>query len=95
MVKHPGRHTDVLQNNEIQANKLTGFVMFLGSIILALVLILSMAGLFQIKKETLGPLVFQGILELLIPAVICRAVKARKPWLKYVLIIELLIVLTE
>ena len=95
MVKHPGRHTDVLQNNEIQANKLTGFVMFHGSIILALVLILSMAGLFQIKKETLGPLVFQGILELLIPAVICRAVKARKLWLKYVLIIELLIVLTE
>ena len=69
--------------------------LFLGSIILALVLILSMAGLFLIKKETLGPLMFQGILELLIPAVICRAVKARKLWLKYVLIIELLIVLTE
>ncbi|WP_432364317.1 hypothetical protein [Blautia luti] len=42
MVKHPGRHTDVLQNNEIQANKLTGFVMFLGSIILALVLIIEL-----------------------------------------------------
>lgn len=87
--------TDVLQNNEIQANKLTGFVMFLGSIILAVVLILSMAGLFQIRKETIGPLVFQGMLELLIPAVICRAVKARKLWLKYVLIIELLIVLAR
>lgn len=87
--------TDVLQNNEIQANKLTGFVMFLGSIILAVVLILSMAGLFQIRKETIGPLVFQGMLELLIPAIICRAVKARKLWLKYVLIIELLIVLAR
>ena len=53
---------DVLQNNEIQANKLTGFVMFLGSIVLSVVLLLSKLGLFRIREEFLGPLIFQGML---------------------------------
>ena len=87
--------SDVLQNNEIQANKLTGFVMFLGSIVLAVVLVLSKLGLFRIKEEFLGPLIFQGILELLIPAMICRLTKGRKLWLKYLLLIELTIVLAR
>lgn len=87
--------TDVLQSNEIQANKLTGFILFLGSIVLALVLILSKAGLFRIKEEYLGPLVFQGMLELLIPALLCRAMRGRKIWLKYLLLIELAIVLAR
>lgn len=86
---------DVLQNNEIQANKLTGFVMFLGSIVLSVVLLLSKLGLFRIREEFLGPLIFQGMLELLIPAVICRGMKGKKGWLKYLLLIELTIVLAR
>lgn len=87
--------SDVLQNNEIQANRLTGFVMFLASLVLAAVLILTRLGVFQVKEEFLGPLIFQGFLELLIPAVICRVMKGRKIWLKYLLLIEFTIVLAR
>ena len=86
---------DILQNNEIQANKLVGFTMFLGSILLAVIWILCFSGIFHLKKEVINGIVFHGMLELLIPAVLCRIAKARKAWLKYLLLIELLIVLAR
>ena len=86
---------DILQNNEIQANKLVGFTMFLGSILLAVIWILCFSGIFHLKKEVINGIVFHGMLELLIPAVLCRVAKARKAWLKYLLLIELLIVLAR
>lgn len=94
-IYQPLDEEDVLQNNEIQANKLAGFVMFLASIVLAIVCILSMAGVFYVKKEIYRVLLFRGIPELLIPALLCRITKARKAWLKYVLLIEFMIVLAR
>lgn len=92
---NPLDENDILQNNEIQANKLVGFTMFLGSILLAVIWILCISGVFQLREELISRIVFQGMLELLIPALLCRTVKARKAWLKYLLLIELLIVLTR
>ena len=86
---------DILQRNEIQADKLVGFVMFLSSIVLAVTCILSMMGIFYLKKEVYSLLLFRGIPELLIPAILCRAARARKRWLKYVMIIEFLVVLAR
>lgn len=86
---------DVLQNNEIQANKLVGFSMFLASIILVVVCIFCMTGIFHVKKEIYTAFLLRGIPELLIPAMLCRITKARKGWLKYVLLIEFMIVLAR
>lgn len=86
---------DVLQNNEIQADKLVGFVMFLSSIVLAVTCILSMIGIFNLKKDVYSLLLFRGIPELIIPTILCRLARARKKWLKYVMVIEFLIVLAR
>lgn len=86
---------DILQNNEIQANTLVGFIMFLSSIVLAVTCILSMMGIFYLKKDVYMVLLVRGIPELLIPALLCRITRARKKWLKYVLLIEFLIVLAR
>ena len=83
---------DVLQNNEIQANKLVGFTMFISSFVVLLVLILSKIGVFIIKADGI---LIRAVFELIIPAIVCRITKARKIWLKYVLVIELMIVLAR
>lgn len=83
---------DVLQNNEIQANKLVGFTMFLSSFVIGVVLILSKVGVFLIRTDSI---LIGSIFELIIPAIICQMAKARKAWLKYILVIELMIVLAR
>lgn len=42
---------DILQKNEVQANKLAGFTMFLGSVLLAVVLVLCASGIFHLKAD--------------------------------------------
>lgn len=91
----PLDENDILQNNEIQANKLVGFTMFLGSILLAIVWFLCISGIFQLRRELINGIVFQGMLELLLPALLCKIVKGNRVWLKYLLVIELLIVLAR
>lgn len=86
---------NVLQNNEIQANKLVGFTMFLGSAVLATVWVLSSIGIFHVPDREIKRVILQGMLELLIPALLCRLTKARPKWLKYVLLIELLVVMAR
>ena len=84
---------DVLQNNEIQANKLVGFTMFLGSFIFGGLWLLGMLNIIHYSSPVIMALLVQGIFELVIPAFICQYVKAKKVWLKYILLIELVIVL--
>lgn len=89
------KEDDILQNNEIQANRLIGFSMCLGSILLAVICIMCRVGIFHIKSDIYRILLFRGISELLIPVILCRITKARKIWLKYVMLIEFLIVLAR
>lgn len=86
---------NVLQNNEIEANKLVGFTMFLGSVVLAAVWMLCAIGIFHVPSREINRVILQGMLELLIPALLCRLMKARPRWLKYVLLIEFLIVMAR
>ena len=83
---------DVLQNNEIQANKLVGFTMFTSSFVVLITLILSKIGVFTVKADGI---LIRAIFELILPAIVCRITKAKKVWLKYVLVIELMIVLAR
>ena len=94
-IYQPLDENDILQNNEIQANKLVGFTMFLGSIILAITCVLCMTGIFCIKKEVYSVFLVHSIPELLIPALFCKIARARKSWLKYVMLIEFMIVMAR
>lgn len=89
------KEDDILQNNEIQANRLVGFSMCFGSILLAVICIICRVGIFHIKGDIYRILLFRGIPELLIPVILCSATKAKKIWLKYVMLIEFLIVLAR
>lgn len=84
---------DVLQNNEIQANKLVGFTMFLGSFIFGGLWLLGLLNIIHYSSPVIMTLLIQSIFELIVPAFICQYVKAKKVWLKYILLIELVVVL--
>ena len=86
------KNDDVLESNEIEANKLVGFVMFCGSLFIALVWLLCRTGIFHINTDGLSWMTVKVVLELLLPALICRFTRARRKWLKYVLLTELVIV---
>lgn len=86
---------DVLQNNEIEANRLVGMIMFLCGILIIIIWALCKAKIFELEADQITPLTIQAVLELMIPALICRWFGGRPRWLKYVLVIEFLIVLAR
>ena len=86
---------DVLERNEIEANRLVGMIMFVSGLILILIWALCQTHVFQIDSERMTPLTVQVVLELTIPALLCRWVKGEPRWLKYLLMIEFLIVLAR
>ncbi len=86
------RTDNVLENNEIQANKLVGFMMFLGSLFMLGNWVLSK---FRILYIDLDRLIVAVLLELLIPALLCRIYRARAKWLKYVLLTEVVFVIAH
>lgn len=86
---------NVLQSNEIEANRLVGVVMFLSGLVVLLIYGLCRAHVFQLNTQQITPLVIQVTLELMIPALLCRLLAGRPKWLKYVLVLEFLVVLTR
>lgn len=93
---HENLHTeDVLQNNEIEANRLVGMIMFFCGILVILIWGLCKAKIFELEADQITPLTIQAVLELMIPAILCKWVEGRPRWLKYVLVIEFLIVLAR
>lgn len=86
---------DVLQRNEIEANQLVGTVMFACGLLIILIWALCRAGIFHLDAAQITPLTIQVVLELMIPALICKVVSGRPRWLKYVLVFEFLVVLAR
>lgn len=89
------KQEDVLERNEIEANQLVAGIMFAGSLIILLTWVLCQAGIFQLSTDEITPLTVQAILELMLPALLCHWTKGRPKWLKYLLVIEFLIVLAR
>lgn len=95
MLRESLRQEELLQQNEIEANKLVAFVMFCSSLLLVLVWTLCRAGIFALDIPDITPMTVRVFLELMLPALICRAVGGRPRWMKYLLVVELLIVLSR
>lgn len=85
----------VLRENETKANLLVAKTMILISIVLGICWILNMADIFKINKDVMNGIAGWGIVELLLPMGICTAFRGEKKWLKYLLMIELIIVLAR
>ena len=86
---------DLLQRNEIEANRLVGMVMFACGLLILLIWALCKARVFALNAEQITPLTAQAVLELMIPALLCYGTKGRPRWMKYLLIIEFLVVLAR
>ena len=83
---------DVLENNEIQANVLAAFSMLFFSILVFLFWCLCRLGCIGVRDA--WRLLYIDA-ELIIPALICRHIKGQRVWLKYVLLLELVLVVAR
>ncbi|MBQ6221889.1 MAG: SpoIIE family protein phosphatase [Solobacterium sp.] len=78
--------TETLWNNEIRANLFTARAMLVTAGLTLLFWILSKLGFFSISNSQISWLVFQALLELIIPAGICIWLKGERKWLKLLLL---------
>ena len=87
--------TDTLWNNEVQANLFVARILIYTAVIAALIIILSVTGVFSINSGIMIRFLGFAIAELLIPAAICLWLKGEKPWIKVLLMVVYVIVLAR
>lgn len=87
--------TETLWNNEVQANLFVARILIYTAVIAALIIALSVAGVFSISNGVMLRFLGLAIAELLIPAGICLYLKGGKPWLKVLLMAAYVIVLAR
>lgn len=86
---------EVFWNNEVQANVLVANTMLGCAAVLALSWMLNIVGVYNIDPLIMGNVCGWGMVELLVPFFICRYLKGERRWLKYLMMIELTIVLAR
>ncbi|MBR2685268.1 MAG: SpoIIE family protein phosphatase [Erysipelotrichaceae bacterium] len=91
-IKQTLKTDDVFFDNEVESNRLVSSLCFNSAIMLLVVWVLMLLGIFPLNGETLGPVVWQGILELLVPIALSNYFKHEKWWLKYLLLFGLVVV---
>ena len=87
--------TDTLWNNEVQANLFVARILIYTSIIAAIIIILSATHVFSISNSIMLRYLTLAIVEMIIPAAICMYLKGEKPWLKVLLMVAYVIVLSR
>lgn len=87
--------SEVFYENEVAANRSTAKIMLLTAVILLLSWILNEAGVYKIRHDVFTDVALWGIVELVTPALLCLYFRGKKRWLKYLLIVELTIVLAR
>ena len=85
----------VFEQNEYQSNRLSLMVIILCAVVLAVSWLLNTLGVFKVEMYRMNTLAIQGLIELAIPIVLFVVFKGKKRWLKYVLVISLLLVDTR
>ena len=85
----------IFKKNEIESNRLVAIVMAACGVILIVAWILNMFGVFTLDKHRMNTLAIQGLFELAFPLVLYFIFKGQKSWLKYLMVICLLLVLTR
>ncbi len=83
---------EMFHETEVQANRLGALILFCSGIILVLILLLAYLGIFPLSAQTIYPPTIQAIVEILILLIFCRLTKNDVWWLKYLLMIGLVIV---
>ncbi len=83
---------DMFRETEIQANQLGAIILICNVFALALILLLAYLGIFPLAPETIFPPTIQAIVEVSILLLLYLFSKRDAGWLKYLLIIGLVIV---
>ena len=84
---------EVFRESETRANLQLAYGMIAGIVMLAAAWILNEIGVF--RHENIRGIAIQGIFECLIPASVCLALKGKSHWLKYLMMIEYIVVLAR
>ncbi len=83
---------EMFHETEVQANRLGALILLCSGIIMAIILVLAAVGIFPLSWESIFPPLIQAIVEAAILIVVARIVKNDAWWLKYLLMIGLVIV---
>ena len=87
--------TDTLWNNEVQANLFVARILIYTAVIAGIIILLSALNVFTIKSSILTRYLGFAIVEMLIPAGLCIYLKGEKPWLKVLLMVAYVVVLSR
>ena len=87
--------TETLWNNEVKANLFVARILIFTAVLALLIIVLSATHVFSIESSTMVRYLGFAIVEMLIPAGICLALKGEKPWLKVLLMVAYVIVLAR
>lgn len=85
----------VFEQNEFAANRLSLFVILTCAGILLISWALNLAGIFTVAHLRMNVLAVSGLVEFAVPVVLYLVFKGKKRWLKYVMVIALLLVCTQ
>ena len=83
---------ELFHETEVQANRLGALIMLCNGLILALILTLTVTGVFPLSLESMYQPALQGIAESLILLLVCRLVKYDAWWLKNLLMLGMVLV---
>ena len=86
---------DIFFKSEVKANKIVAVSMLNSAVILIIGMILGAAKVFNVNSGSYNRTLWQGTIELLIPAILCFILKGRKKWLKYLLMFGSILVITR
>ena len=85
-------YDEMFHDTEVQANRLGAIVLFNSGLILAVIVVLTAFGVFLLTGETVYPPAIQAIVEITVLLVVYKLVKGDAWWLKYLLVIGLVLV---
>lgn len=86
---------EIFWKNEVESNLLVAHTLQLCAIVLAACWVLNFFQVFEVNRKNMDPLTAWSLVELLVPCFICRWFKGEKKWLKYLMMLELVIVLAR
>ena len=85
----------VFEQNDYAANRLSFYVILTCAVILIISWALNMAGIFTVAKSRMNILTILGLIEFAVPIVLYLKFKGERRWLKYVMVVALLLACTQ
>lgn len=83
---------EMFHETEIQANRLGGLMLLCSGVILITILILTAIGIFPLSGDFLYSAIIRSLIEITALIIVCKIFKNDKWWLKYLLILGMIIV---